>query len=118
MRRCATGTRRSLFSNGYLDVDAHFTLSGRSDDYPVSYGRGQQAEILMDALHHVQMAALHNASRTSSNTRWSNRSRTIASSFASLAGWNVGLRLVRRLRAVRPAYRQWQTNFSGLAGYG
>ena len=99
-----------FFSNGYLEHNARFTLSGRSDDYPVSYGRGQQ-QILMDALHHVQMAALHNTVENILEhtlvERFPNHRKLLRvvgwverGAYASYAGYALSAR----------HYRQWQDN--------
>jgi hypothetical protein len=48
-----------FFRNGYLEQNPRFTISGRSNDVPLSYEAGHK-RILKDALFHVQLAAAHN----------------------------------------------------------
>jgi hypothetical protein len=47
-----------FFRNGYLEHNPRFTISGRSNDVPLSYDDGHK-RILKDALFHLQLAAAH-----------------------------------------------------------
>lgn len=53
-----------FFQNGYLERNPKFTATGLPYDTPLSYNAGRQV-ILKDALVHLQVSAIHNAtSRT------------------------------------------------------
>jgi hypothetical protein len=49
-----------FFQNGYLERNPKFTATGLPQDTPLSYAEGRQV-ILRDALIHLQVSAVHNA---------------------------------------------------------
>jgi hypothetical protein len=53
-------TSQPFFKNGYVEHNARFTVSGRSDDTAVSYGEGRD-RILRDAMTALTVAAAQNA---------------------------------------------------------
>ncbi len=99
-----------FFNNGYLEHNWRFTISGRADDYPVSYGVGQR-RILADALSNLEMSAVNNLTDSMFEhvlgDRYPNHRKLIRalgwiekSAFASYMSY--------RLSASH--YRQWQQN--------
>src|SRR5438128_9379226 len=48
-----------FFQNGFVEHNVRFTISGRPDDFPVSYSVGQR-RILADALVNLEMSAVNN----------------------------------------------------------
>jgi hypothetical protein len=52
-------TSQPLFRAGYIEHNERFTLSGRPNDVPMSYGDGQR-RILTDALLNLQMSVVNN----------------------------------------------------------
>jgi hypothetical protein len=52
-------TSQPFFRAGYIEHNERFTLSGRPNDVPMSYGDGQRL-ILTDALVNLQMSVINN----------------------------------------------------------
>ena len=52
-------TSQPFFQHGYFEKNARFTISGRPNDLPVSYGEGNH-RILMDTLGNLQVAIVNN----------------------------------------------------------
>ena len=52
-------TSQPFFRNGFMEHNSRFTVSGRANDVPLSYGAGQR-RILADAATDVGMSALNN----------------------------------------------------------
>ena len=52
-------TSQPFFKNGFVEHNARFTISGKSNDVPVPYGVGQK-RILVDAVTNLGMSTLNN----------------------------------------------------------
>ena len=52
-------TSQPFFQNGFIEHNPRFTISGRANDVPVTYGEGQK-RILADAATSFGMSALNN----------------------------------------------------------
>jgi hypothetical protein len=52
-------TSQPFFRNGFMEHNQRFTLTGRPNDVPMSYGDGQR-RILTDALVNLQMSVVNN----------------------------------------------------------
>jgi hypothetical protein len=52
-------TSQPFFQHGFMEHNARFTISGRPNDVPLSYGAGQK-RILMDAATNIGMSTLNN----------------------------------------------------------
>ena len=52
-------TSQPFFHNGFMEHNQRFTISGRPNDVPVTYGEGQK-RILADAATNLGMSALNN----------------------------------------------------------
>ena len=52
-------TSQAFFNHGYMEHNERFTLTGRPNDFPVSYGVGQR-RIFTDALVNLQMSVVNN----------------------------------------------------------
>ena len=57
-------TSQPFFQHGFLEVNPKFTISGLPNDTPLSYEEGRNV-ILRDALVHLQISAIHNATSRS-----------------------------------------------------
>ena len=52
-------TSQPFFKNGFMEHNSRFTISGRANDLPVTYGEGKR-RILADAATNFGMSALNN----------------------------------------------------------
>jgi hypothetical protein len=52
-------TSQPFFNHGFMEHNSRFTISGRANDVPVTYGEGQK-RILADAATNLGMSALNN----------------------------------------------------------
>jgi hypothetical protein len=60
-QRMDWNTSQPLFNAGWVEHNARFTVSGRPDDRPISYGAGM-GQIRRDALAHLQESVVNNVS--------------------------------------------------------
>jgi hypothetical protein len=60
-QRMDWNTSQALFSAGWVEHNARYTVSGRPDDTPISYAAGNR-QIRRDALAHLQESVVNNLS--------------------------------------------------------
>jgi hypothetical protein len=103
-------TSQPFFRNGFLERNARFTISGFSNDKPVSYDTGRR-QILTDSLSVLAVSAVHNFSERvvegAVGDSHPNHRRLVAA-----LGW-VERSAVASLMSYElsgPHYRQWRRN--------
>jgi hypothetical protein len=99
-----------FFQHGYLEHNPQFTISGRPDDVPISYGAGKSV-ILKNALMDLGTSAVNNAAvriveRFLSN-KYPNRKKLIRT-----MGWIERISFAVSLGTVQSSkhFRQWREN--------
>jgi len=99
-----------FFQNGWFERNARFTVSGRSNDTPITYAEGNR-QILVDAVANIQLSLINNISARVTERllipRYPNHPRLIRA-----IGWlersAMASYLTYRLSAEH--FRQWQDN--------
>ena len=99
-----------LLRHGFVEQNPRFTLSGLSNDRPVSYGAGKN-QILRDAVSVLAVSAAHNFGtrliEDAMKARYPEHSKMVA-----VIGWfeRIGLSSYISYRVSAAHYRQWKRN--------
>jgi hypothetical protein len=99
-----------LLRHGFVEQNPRFTLSGLSNDRPVSYGAGKN-QILRDAFSVLAVTAAHNFGtrliEDAMKARYPEHRKMVA-----VIGWieRIGLSSYISFRVSAAHYRQWKRN--------
>ena len=111
-------TSQPFFRNGFLEHNARFTVSGFSNDKPVSYGVGR-SQILKDSMSVLAVSAVHNVGarliEQGLRQRYPEHGRLITA-----LGWveRGAVASLMSYELAGPHYQQWRQNqqLSGQLG--
>jgi hypothetical protein len=99
-----------LFQAGFVEHNERFTISGRADDFPLSYGAGH-SKIVADSLQLMAVSAAHNAAshlfEEALHARYPNHGKVVTA-----IGWaeRIAVGSLLTYRIAGPHYQQWQRN--------
>ena len=107
-----------FFRHGILEHNERFTISGRPDDVPISYGAGNRM-ILMDTLTILQMSAVNNVTNNLIERVLIARYPRHRQLLRTL-GWieRTGFASYWSYRLTAGHYRQWRANERGARQLG